>query len=338
MKCFLLSIVLTMSSGFAQKAILPSAAVAQMATESPARVDRPGLVFDTKRRRLVLFGGGFGEKMRGETWEYDGQSWTNRQIPGPPKRNSHCLVYDSRRAKIVLFGGYGSTGLLGDTWEYDGQSWQEKNVSGPAPRGAFGMAYDSKRGKTVLFGGSQDAGQPSFKDTWEWDGQQWKQIATTAQPSGNYFHRMAFDEKRRQVISFGGRWGNSETWAFDGRDWQRLSEVGPPGRDHHAMTYDNTRGRVVIFGGTRQLPNRTYPKDKNELFLRDLWEWNGTAWRLLNVDGPTNYGGLPGFAYDSTRKRFALFGKSSDPTLKEDIAGHWEWDGQSWHAAPMTSN
>jgi hypothetical protein len=313
-------------------AFQPATLARAIAAESPARVDRPALVFDSKRRKIVLFGGGFGEKMQGETWEHDGNAWINRHLPGPSKRNSHCMVFDGRRNRIVLFGGYGATGLLGDTWEYDGQNWRQAVTTGPSPRGAFGMAFDSKRGKTVLFGGSQDAGQPSFKDTWEWDGSKWTPVTTTAHPLGNYFHRMAFDEKRGQVISFGGRWGSSETWAFDGRDWQRLSVAGPPGRDHHAMTYDNRRGRIVIFGGARNLPGGG--NAKGEPMLRDLWEWDGAKWLQANSDGPANYGGLPGFTYDSARQRLVLFGSSSDPALKVEVPGHWYWDGKRWFPAP----
>jgi hypothetical protein len=133
-------------------------------------------------------------------------------------------------------------------------------------------------------------------------------VAQTAAESPARVDRpgLAFDTKRRKLVLFGGGFG------------------------------EKMRGGIVIFGGTRQLPNRTYPKDKNELFLRDLWEWTGTAWELLSADGPANYGGLPGFAYDSTRKKLVLFGQSSDPTLKEAVAGYWEWDGKSWHSASMT--
>lgn len=78
-------------------AFLTTALSAQTApAESPERVDRPALVFDSKRRKVVLFGASFGKRMQDKTWEYDGQAWVNRHIPGPPKRNSHCMVYDSR--------------------------------------------------------------------------------------------------------------------------------------------------------------------------------------------------------------------------------------------------
>ncbi len=77
-------IVLAASIGLAQETIPKTAATTQTMSESPERVDRPGLVFDTKRRKLVLFGGGFGDKMRGETWKHDGKTWFNRRIPGRP--------------------------------------------------------------------------------------------------------------------------------------------------------------------------------------------------------------------------------------------------------------
>jgi hypothetical protein len=307
----------------------PRSPVRQAAAETPTRVDRPGLVFDSHREVLVLFGGGFGDRMNGDTWEHDGRAWRKGPAVGPPKRNSLGLVFDSRRRRVVLFGGYGET-TLGDTWEYDGRAWQQVASGGPSARGALALAYDSRRGRTVLFGGS-GPGSSSATDTWEWDGRSWAQVATSRHPSGSVFHRMAYDEARGRVIAFGGRWGASETWAYDGRDWTRVSEAGPPARDHHAMAYDPHRRTVVLYGGSRQLPDRTYVRGAP--MLRDLWQWDGARWTMLDEAGPEHYGGLPGLAYDSTRQELALFGRSSDPAMASaDIAGHWRWNGTAWRA------
>jgi hypothetical protein len=306
---------------------LPKPIGAQPAT--PARVDRPGLVYDSHRQVFVLFGGGFGDRMTGETWEHDGRGWRRGPAVGPPKRNTMGMVFDSGRNRVVLFGGYVENSL-GDTWEYDGRAWREVATGGPSPRGALAMAYDSRRGRTVLFGGG-GPGSASLTDTWEWDGRVWTEVTTTRHPTGSSFHRMAFDEARGQVVSFGGRWGASETWGFDGRDWTMLSDVGPPARDHHAMTYDSHRRTVLLFGGSRQLRDRTYPR--NAPMLRDMWEWNGVQWTQLSDDGPEHYGGLPGFAYDRAHHELVLFGRSSDPALDVSaVPGFWRSTGTSWRA------
>jgi len=289
---------------------------------APWSLDRPGLVFDTRRHVAVLFGGRDASHANG-TWEWDGTHWRERRIAGPSARHSHGMVYDARRGRVVLFGGFDSTGFRGDTWEYDGTSWQRMSDTGPAPRAAFGMAYDSARGVTVLYGGGRDFADPVFTDTWEWDGRRWTQHATGRGPSGRVFLKMAYDARRRRVVAFGGRGGGGETWEWNGDAWSRASTSGPPPRDHHAMTYDSRRQRIVIFGGGRQLPNGDFPRDTTGAWLRDLWAWDGTSWTQLAANGPPSRGGLPGLTYDAARDRLVLFGGGN-------LSGTWEWDGRHW--------
>jgi glyoxylase-like metal-dependent hydrolase (beta-lactamase superfamily II) len=292
--------------------------------QAPWPLDRPGLVYDARRRLTVLFGGRDASHANG-TWEWDGATWHARAIAGPSARHSHGMAYDARRGRVVLFGGFDSTGFRGDTWEFDGAAWQKMSDSGPAPRAAFGMAYDSARGVTVLYGGGRDFADPVFTDTWEWDGRAWTRVATTG-PSGSIFLKMAYDARRQRVVAFGGRGGGGETWEWDGRAWSRVSTSGPPPRDHHAMTYDARRGRIVLFGGGRQLPNGDFPRDTTGAWLRDLWAWDGATWTQLATDGPPSRGGLPGLTYDAARDRLVLFGGGN-------LTGTWEWDGAQWRKA-----
>jgi hypothetical protein len=62
-----------------------------------------------------------------------------------------------------------------------------------------------------------------------------------------------------------------DTWEWDGKQWAKITEAGPPKRDHHGMTYDSQRGRVVIFGGAigRQ-------------YMGDTWEWDGKQWKQVH--------------------------------------------------------
>jgi glyoxylase-like metal-dependent hydrolase (beta-lactamase superfamily II) len=294
---------------------------ARSTSTAPWPLDRPGFVFDARRRRAVLFGGRDGPRSNG-TWEWDGSIWRERAIVGPSARHSHGMVFDSRRGRTMLFGGFDSTGFRGDTWEFDGTSWQKMADTGPAPRAAFGMAYDSARGRTVLFGGGRDFADPVFTDTWEWDGRAWTRVATSG-PAGNIFLKMSYDARRQRVVAFGGRGGGGETWEWDGRAWSRAGTSGPPPRDHHAMTYDARRQRVVIFGGGRQLPNGDFPRDTTGAWLRDLWAWDGMAWTQLAENGPPSRGGQPGLTYDPVRDRLILFGGGN-------LSGTWEWDGRRW--------
>src|SRR5436309_145576 len=90
--------------------------------------DRHAMAYDSARGRVVLFGG----SGLGDTWEWDGTSWTQRASSGPPPRYKHAMAYDSARGRVVLFGGDGAAGpYLADTWEWDGTAWTQRSPSGP---------------------------------------------------------------------------------------------------------------------------------------------------------------------------------------------------------------
>jgi Concanavalin A-like lectin/glucanases superfamily/CARDB/NHL repeat/Galactose oxidase, central domain len=81
------------------------------------------MTYDEGRQRIVLFGGltgvtdGFND-----TWEYDGQTWTQvRALHGPSARWDAGLAYDVLNRRTVLFGGMywdGGFGWWDDTWHY----------------------------------------------------------------------------------------------------------------------------------------------------------------------------------------------------------------------------
>jgi len=137
------------------------------------------MIYDTKKRKTVLFGGmdGEGKKFNDDIWEFDGIKWEQiiNKAKGPGPRISPGYTYDSKRGSLIIFGGLGDKGMKGDTWSWDGNSWKQLADKGPSPRAMGYMAYDKLRDKIVLFGGR--LGWPhDANDTWEWDGKEWKEI------------------------------------------------------------------------------------------------------------------------------------------------------------------
>ncbi|MBK8006354.1 MAG: hypothetical protein IPK12_21340 [Gemmatimonadetes bacterium] len=189
----------------------------------------PGLVYDAARDRLVAFGGSAAAGgAAGETWEYDGTTWSKKDIASPPGRQAHVLVYDAARKRVVLYGGMGAGApgrpgpQLADTWEYDGTRWNLRATTGPGPRLGAGATYDSKRGLLLLFGGAGPSG--FLGDTWTWDGTTWRQVATTG-PAPRVMGYLAYDPARDRTILFGGRTGwpdgdRNDTWEWDGAAWR----------------------------------------------------------------------------------------------------------------------
>ena len=186
------------------------------------------------------------------------------------------MAYDSKRRRVVMFGGSDTSGQLADTWEWDGKAWRQVAAAGPSARGGPQMVYDSRRQEIVLFGGAVQENQPPAGDTWKWDGAKWIQVSSSG-PVPRVNHSMAYDSRRGKVVLFGGysrgqgagRLG--DTWEWDGVKWTKIVDSEQLKRDHQGMSYDNARGRVVLFGGW------------DGKYLGDTWEWDGARWLEIQV-------------------------------------------------------
>jgi N-acetylneuraminic acid mutarotase len=124
------------------------------------------MVYDSARRKLILFGGLFGSydgsNRLNDTWEYDpaAQAWKNLAPAGalPPARGYASMIYDSATGKVILFGGFaGRDGLLADTWAYNPSTntWDQLHPGGtnPSRRDFSSAVYDQRAKMTILFGG-----------------------------------------------------------------------------------------------------------------------------------------------------------------------------------------
>ena len=241
-------------------------------TEGPPPRHSPGMVYDSARNVVVMFGGITGREregiLYGDTWEWDGVEWKKAADTGPSPRLGHSMVYDSWRQVVVLFGGNDGN-FQNDTWEWDGTEWKLAATDGPRPRGRHSMAYDQERGVVVLFGGiPRDLG-----DTWEWDGVEWRQAAGSG-PEGRSRSAMVYDEAAHRIILFGGRSQDGaalgDTWAWDGKEWTRLDENTEFARSRHGMVYHRKRGTIVAHGVSFN--------GRNEMI-----EWDGTKWKRIDT-------------------------------------------------------
>jgi len=212
-------------------------------------------VYDSKRHRIVLFGGldPTTNTYFNDTWEYDGTDW--QQITtstSPHAMSARTMVFDSERNRMVLVGGDGPSDGYDDTWEYDGSNWTliDTPVSPPSPGALAAMAYDKARSRTVL---SFHDGTSSLQ-TWEYDGSTWLKVNTPASPLGRWAHTMVYDTISQRVMLFGGTspYNSSElpmndTWEYDGVTWTEiLTPNTPPPADQHSMAFDTRTGRIIV--------------------------------------------------------------------------------------------
>jgi hypothetical protein len=235
----------------------------------------------------------------GDTWEWDGDNWTQIEDIGPSARAFHATAHDSARGRVVLFGGIGPAGRLADTWEWDGQAWTQVGDSGPDGRTGHAMAYDATRQRVVLFGG--DAGSLRG-DTWEWDGSDWTQREDTG-PSARTHAAMAHDVTRGRTVLFGGAApdaGLGDTWEWDGTAWTEVEDTGPDPCAGAAMV--SSGGGAVLYGGASSIGPAAAPT----LFGRS-WQWDGNHWTAYQDMGPGNRA-FHAAAFDAARRRIVLFG------------------------------
>jgi hypothetical protein len=130
------------------------------------------MAYDAQRGRAVLFGGLGASGALGDTWEWDGSTWTQVASTGPVPRHGHTMAYDARRQRTVLFGGEAQgpsgTQVFDDTWEWDGSSWSRVPIAGPLGRRGAAMVYDAQSEACLLFGGFDRNLGREVGDTWEY--------------------------------------------------------------------------------------------------------------------------------------------------------------------------
>lgn len=221
---------------------------------SPAARWQSALTYDPVRRRSVLFGGrgqvGSSAVHYGDTWQWDGTTWSQTAATGPSPRWRHAIAFDVASQQVVLFGGNDGGQSLADTWTWDGGAWRQHLGAGPTARIDHAMGTDEIRHQIVLFGGRNQSFGTLLADTWVWDGAGWQQRQPAVSPPAIADHTMVFDPDLRAVRLTGGR-TTAANWAWDGLTWSRLGD--DPQQQvtavDHAMAFDSRTGVLVSFGG-----------------------------------------------------------------------------------------
>jgi hypothetical protein len=136
---------------------------------------------------------------------------------------------------------------------------------------------------------------------------------------------MAYDKKTGQDVILGGWTGSQRiksTYVLIHDNWIQADagnvfEVG--GFQNHAMGYDEKRKTVILFGGlTIKVPG-------GQIALGDTWEWNGSGWSQLHVEGPDPRWGHK-MVFDYNMGAIVLFGGNNGKTILDDT---WIWEGSS---------
>ncbi len=253
--------------------------------------------YDSRRDRIVLFGGFDGSGYSDTVWEFDGTGWIpiTPPEPRPEPGLGYSMAYDAARRTVVLHGGANLVEgrIFKSLWGWNGQRWTllDSGTGPPAQTPglrAFGaMAYDPDLQVVVLFGGVNGTSNAPTS-TWEWDGDGWTEFLPAPdvpQPEARTGHNLAFFggcerciEDLRGPMLVGGV-GNGpvlrDQWLRRDGQWTLVEDEVPP-RVDAMMAWDPVSGLLLRFGGT------TSADFDYDLSQSDMWAWGGNTWTVLS--------------------------------------------------------
>jgi len=239
----------------------------------PSPRSGPVLLYDSRRERLLLFGGA-DSITHDDTWTLDltavPPAWAEVLPTGTlPSRRSYCqAVYDSLNDRAVLFGGAdslqengGPVDMQDDVWVLPltgPPAWTELTPLGtpPSPRAAGAVIYDRVRQRMVLFGGYDGLALGDGFTLSLGASPAWAPLgASGGPPAARAIPGVIYEAPQDRMVIFGGYTGGSlnDVWALDlsASTWTELLPTGgpPSPRQSPAVVYDAPRDRMVAVGG-----------------------------------------------------------------------------------------
>jgi len=295
----------------------------------------PQLVWDARRKRLVLFGGEKrsdpsgpdGDWAMTDLWEWDGKKW-ERKLSGEvmPWRMGCQLAYDSGRRRMVAWlGRLKNSNVIepSRTWEWDGLGWtlREPAHQPPTPLDSVWLTYDAARKKTVLFGGLWNAAQ-YLNQTWEWDGKDWTRLYPAHYPRPRELGMRGYDPKRKVCVLYGGQTTMSwfhDLWEWDGKDWKEVKGAFGPVGIGGKMAWRPASKKLYWF----EVAEPGFPNPG-----QNLWSWDGKTWQRYRTKGfppydPKQRVSFHGLWYDEILDRFFVFRVPYDPVTKKSSVELW---------------
>lgn len=197
----------------------------------------------------MLFGGTPGTGGLGDTWVWDGTTWTpgvGEEAAAPSPR--HGSVMFSLGDAAILFGGYASANL-GDTWRYQDGAWTALSPTrSPTPRAE--VCATSLAGRELLVG--------LTLDLWAFDGAEWSSLGDTRY-GARVGCALATSAETSQALLIGGTGSEASRDLVEVAprirsldDLTESTRVDRPVRRRGAVFASNPiSGGMLLVGGTR---------------------------------------------------------------------------------------
>jgi hypothetical protein len=322
--------------------------VQEFPTNHPAPRSSHAMVYDSKRGRVLVFGGrAEAAEVRGkftllnDTWAWQNGEWQPLDAGNaPPVRQFADMAYDRVRDRVVLFGGYKYTAdgktiePLYDTWEFDGAAWSEVQTTANGPKVDKPLlAYDIDRKETILLG--IDSTFKTLMYRWNAEGKTWQSVTADPLPPCVHESTLSYQTHNQTLLLTGGLCSGQtpladEAWEWNGSAWTKLdatlSRFAMTRTNGSAAAYDTRQGRFVRFGGTSNFGTLN---ESTTYTLRDL------HWRFMPSPSRPSPRSLSVFRRDPARGTMWLFGGLSEfsngPASISYNPDLWRYDGaQGW--------
>ena len=315
------------------------------AADRPVARSHGSAVLDTRRNRVLMFGGITGSYCRyrvcvpGGCWcevygivvtnETLGLSlsepagWTRLSTSDLPPlpRAHHGAVYDPVRDRMIVFGGYSDWEWFRDVWALNLTGvprWERLEVSGSAPPDFSGATpvYDPIDDRILVL--SHFDNRAAAWSLQLGGSPQWVRVEPAgAVPNWREGSAAILDPLKREYVIFGGQvygvevsqaWRELWTLALGQVPaWRRVGQrfLKAPPRFRHDLVWDPVRQRALLIGGERYTGQYE--------MLGDTWQLeagHSPGWAPVAVNGDLPGAGLADHAavFDPVRDRVVVFG------------------------------
>ncbi|MGE3172526.1 MAG: kelch repeat-containing protein [Planctomycetota bacterium] len=234
---------------------------------SPPPRDLHAMAYDPGRNVVVMFGGtDSAQNQLNETWEWDGSNWSLIPLTSSPSaREGHVMLFCPTTGRIYMHGGWGG-GYSNQLHEYvPGTQWILR-ANTPRAIGYHYGGYDPGTDRIVVGGGQWASG--ANQNGYLID-------PTTFSPTLFTGHAMGFPRASRYAMAFGNPDGAGDRFhlfkgpasnpmgALQRSTMEQFNSAagwtnsvlqrwnGPPLSHGGAMTFDESRNRLVLVTGAQ---------------------------------------------------------------------------------------
>jgi hypothetical protein len=299
----------------------------------PARVGH-AMVYDSKRERIVMFGGRTSTGELADTWYHKDGDWHQIETADAPSgRDLAGVAYDRDRDRILLYGGMRlsddkrSFVQFTDLWEFDGTNWTRIFENGPTTRKPI-MAFDESRKQVIMLGHNDLFETSMFR--YDADARAFVSVTAETLPCANDAS-LAYADDAEKVLLIGGACLSTDpakispstdrVWAWDGTNWSEMTFTTAVARGiNQAVAYDRANDQLVVFGGSFAFS--TVPHSSNYVFLHTVPDFV-----VMNDVSSPSPRSLFGMATDTINNTIWLLNGITDAGVEGDF---WKFDQGLW--------